>query len=121
MINLTIDSTTGDLNIDKRNLTVATEQEALAQLCETRLMMFKNDYFLDKTQGVPYITQVFVKSTDVALVDSFFKNILLTTPGVNSLISFSGEYDGKLRKYNVSFKVDTAGGAIDGNVKVEVF
>lgn len=121
MTNLTIDRVTGDLAMSKRNLTLATEQEALAQLCESRLMMFKNDYFLDKTQGIPYITQVFVKSTDIALTDSFFKNVLLTTPGVNSLISYKGDYDGKLRKYNINFKVDTSEGTITGGVKVEVF
>lgn len=121
MTNLMIDRVTGALAINKRNLTLANEQEALAQLCESRLLMFKNDYFLDKTQGVPYITKVFVKSTDIALTDSFFKNVLLTTPGVNSLISYKGVYDGKLRKYDISFKVDTSEGIITGGSKVEVF
>ena len=121
MINLAIDHLTGDIQISKRNVTVATDTDALSQLCESRLLMFKNDYFLDKTQGIPYISQVFVKTSDKSLVDSFFKSVLLDTPDVNSLISFVGDYDGRTRTYHIKFEVDTSIGTISGGVEVEVF
>ena len=83
--------------------------------------MIKGDYFLDKTQGIPYISKVFVKTTDKSLVDSFFKNILLTTPGVLSLLSYKGEYVGATRTYSIRFEVDTSLGVISSSVETEVF
>jgi len=121
MTNLYIDPLTNDIVLSKKNLVLVTEEEALAQLCESRLLMFKNDYFLDKTTGIPYISQVFVKTSDKTLVDSFFKNTLVDTDGVNSIISFSGEYVGATRTYKISWEADTVLGNISRITEVEVF
>ena len=119
MKNLSIDPLTNDLILVKQNLVLTSDTAALAQLCESRLLMIKGDYFLDKTQGIPYVSEVFVKTTDRALVDSFFKNILLETDGVKSIIEYSGEYVGSTRTYKVEFKVDTVSGAVTGSTEVE--
>ena len=121
MINFETNATSNDLVLEKRNIKLTTGTSALAQLCENRLMMFKNDYFLDKSQGIPYISSVFVKSTDRSLVDSYYKSVLLSTPGINSIISFSGVYIGLTRTYNISFKLSAnVGDDIVGNVSVGV-
>jgi len=121
MINLAIDPDTNDIILNKRNLTVASDIEALAQLCESRLLVIEGDYFLDKTLGIPYISQVFVKTSDKSLVDSFFKNMLLETEGVNSIISYSGEYIEATRTYEIKFTVDTDLGEISRNTVLGVF
>lgn len=120
MINLAIDPITNDIIISKRNLVLIISKEALAQLCESRLLMLKGDYFLDKTQGIPYISQVFVKTSDRSLVDSFFKNTLLAIEDVNSIISYSGEYIGATRTYKIKFEVDTVLGTVSGDTELEV-
>ena len=120
MKNLYIDPLTNDIVLDKRNLIITSEKESLAQLCESRLLMFKGDYFLDKTEGIPYISQVFVKTSDKTLVDSFFKNTLLETEDVNSIISYSGEYVGATRTYKIDFTVDTTLGSVSGKTELEV-
>lgn len=119
MRNLYIDPLTNDLVLNKQNLTLASDIGALAQLCESRLLMIKGDYFLDKTDGIPYVSEVFVKKSDKALVDSFFKNTLLETEGISSIIEYSGEYIGSTRTYKVDFKVDTVLGAVTGSAAVE--
>lgn len=120
MKNLYIDPLTNDIVLAKRNLVLISENGALAQLCESRLLMLKGDYFLDKTQGIPYISQVFVKTNDKSLVDSFFKNTLLETEDVNSIVSYSGEYIGATRAYKITFEADTTLGLISGGVEKEV-
>jgi len=120
MTNLYIDPITNDIVITKRNLTMTSDIGALAQLCESNLLMIKGDYFLDKTLGIPYVSQVFVKTSDRSLVDSFFKNTLLETEGVNSIISYTGEYIGATRTYAIKFTVDTVLGEVSGDTALEV-
>lgn len=121
MINLYIDPSTNDIVIDKRNVKTTQGEAALAQLCENRLLMLKGDYFLDKTQGIPYISKVFVKTSDKSLIDSFFKSTLLNTSGVKSIISYTGKYIGLSRAYQIEFKVNTNLGEVSGDTTMEVF
>ncbi len=120
MKNLYIDPLTNDVVLSKRNLITVSDIEALAQLCESKLLMLKGDYFLDKTKGIPYISQIFVKTSDKSLVDSFFKNTLLEIEDINSIISYSGDYIGSTRTYKIKFVVDTVLGTISGDTELEV-
>ena len=103
MINLEIDTNTNDLIPRFNNLAVVTGSAAVAQLCESRLSVFEGEFFLDRSTGLPYLQSIFKKETDRALIDSFFKNVILSVDQVTKILSYYAEFIGAERKYSVTF------------------
>lgn len=62
--------------------------EAVAQLVLTRLRLLQGEWFLDKTAGTPYSTQVLGK-TSANQRNAAIRRVVLTTQGVLSILSFS--------------------------------
>lgn len=90
----------GDLELDATGsnilLTDAPGQppgRAIMQDCFIRLRFFLGDWFLDPTQGIPYFRYVFIVNPDQRLIESIFRRVVLGTPGIASLDSFSLAFD----------------------------
>ena len=58
-----------------------------------RLRFFYSEWFLDPTQGLPYFRYVFTNDPDTRLITSIFRRVILGTPGVGSLDTFSLDFD----------------------------
>lgn len=90
----------GDLELDTTAsnvlLTDAPGQpagRAIMQDVFIRLRFFFGEWFLDPTQGIPYFRYVFIVNPDQRLVQSIFRRVVLGTPGIASLDSFSMLFD----------------------------
>lgn len=89
-IGLAIDQATNDLYFAADgNLVVATDAEAVGQHARQRLSTFQGEWFLDKTVGVPWLSQILGKRYDPALAEAVTKACLLATDGVTEITSFS--------------------------------
>lgn len=89
-VGLAIDQATNDLYFDANNsLVLAHDALAVGQHARQRLQTFAGEWFLDKTAGVPWLTQILGQGYDPALAEAVVKASLLGTDGVTEITSFS--------------------------------
>lgn len=72
---------------------------AVRQLIKTRLKLWLGEWFLDQSDGVDYEGGVLGKAKNGEAV---IKQCVLSTTGVDGLISFSATYDGGARVLDIS-------------------
>jgi len=78
----------------------------VAQAVVTRLKLWENEWFLDLTDGTPYIGGVLGKYT-MDVFDMNIKDRILNTEGVTEILEYDSTFDGDLRKVSISVKIDT--------------
>jgi hypothetical protein len=82
------------------------EPEAVGQAIETRLELWKGAWFLNTAAGVPYATKVIGKFTGQTR-DVVMRAAILQTEGVQSLVSYSSEFNPDTRGYSVNGVANT--------------
>ncbi len=80
--------------------------EAVAQAVLTRLRLLRGEWFLDTTEGMPWLTEVLGKYT-TSTADAAIRQRILTTPGVTELTAYSSTYDAETRTLSVSATINT--------------
>lgn len=71
-----------------------------------------SEWFLDNTQGFPWIQQVFAKGTSEGDIDALVQNKILSVPGVTALVEYESELLPEARGISVSFKAQTTSGTV---------
>jgi hypothetical protein len=64
-------------------------REAIAQELYIRFRFFQGEWFLDKSQGLPYLQSILGKKTPLGIVTQIFKRVITTCPGVKTLTTFN--------------------------------
>jgi len=80
--------------------------EAVAQAVLTRLKLFQGEWFLDLNRGTPYESQI-LGTGKATLYDSAIQSVILETPGVTGLASYSSGIDQVTRAIYVNCTLDT--------------
>jgi hypothetical protein len=86
--------------------------DAVAQAVKTRLSLWSGEWFLDTTDGTAWPTGVLGRNTE-STRDAIVRNRILTTPGVNVILSYSSSLNRATRTFNVSVSLDTIYGTVD--------
>lgn len=73
---------------------------AVAQLVQTGLELVQSEWFLDKTEGMPWLTDVIGKGTQ-SLYDLAIQNQILNTQGMVSIENYSSSLDPVTRKLTI--------------------
>lgn len=107
---LRLDTLIHDLKINKYDLSLVDDLESTAQRLKVRLLFFLTEWFLDRQQGIPYLQDILQKAPDLQKVENIIKTVILTTPRVIQLQSFSLDYDNLTRKLIVEFNALTDDG-----------
>lgn len=84
----------------------------------TRLRFGLGEWFLDNSQGIPYLQQVLVKNPDISKITAIFQNTIMGTPGVIQLTSFSMTVNTAKRFATVQFACVTTSGPVSYNGSV---
>jgi len=105
----------GDLLLTDNSLAVVEGDDAIVQHLAIRLQFFLGEWFLDTRLGVPYFNQVLIKNPNLVVVRGLFRQVILTTPGVDTIEEFELDFDQAARKLTVTFTVrkSTDGGLLD--------
>lgn len=97
-------SPTGDYTIGQPYLT--NIPAAVAQAILTRLKLWRGEWFLDTSDGTPYLTQILGerpgKNPDAAI-----KARITQTTGVTLLTAYSSKFDGNTRTFTVTATVQS--------------
>lgn len=112
MIDLALDPSTGDLAIVDFDATLVDGIDQIAQNLAIRLRFIFGEWFLNTLAGVPYYQYFFIKNPNQIQVETFLKNEILNTRGVNELTSFSSNFDGFSRNFTVNFACNTIFGVL---------
>lgn len=78
-----------------------------------RLRFFLGEWFMDNTQGVPWLQQILTKSASAGPADAILQNTILGTPGVVALLAYSSDLDRVHRTLAISFRAQTTAGVVD--------
>lgn len=84
---------------------------AVAQAILTRLRLLTGEWFLDVTEGTPYLTQVIGRNT-TPTYDRAIKDRILGTIGVLSIDTYSSFLNRAARSLTVNATVSTIFGAV---------
>lgn len=80
--------------------------ECVAQAVKTRFELWRGQWFLDLTEGTPYVQSVLGKQrSDVYILA--IRERIQDTPGVMSILSFDTNYDGTSRRVTFTSSIDT--------------
>ena len=90
----------------------------VAQLCRMSMLMFRGEWFLERTIGIPYYANDYVAATvalleqkyDAGKVSSAYTLELLKVPGVAKVTSMSISFNNTTRVLSVAFEVLTTFG-----------
>lgn len=83
--------------------------EAVAQSVQTRLFLFRGEWFLDSTEGTGWRTNVLGKYTS-STRDPEIRRRILGTQGLRSIITYSSALDRNTRAFSVDARIDTVYG-----------
>jgi hypothetical protein len=85
----------------------ATGAESVRIRCQQRLWLLLGEWFLNTDAGVPYFQEIFVMPDNLAEAQAILKAQILGTEGVDSLTSFTMNYDYTTRILSVNADVLT--------------
>lgn len=84
--------------------------EAVAQGVRVRMQMFKGEWFLDLSTGVPWWQDILGQRFEYNRVAAALRRPILETPGVTDIVSLSIVFDAQTRLMTVSWVARTAFG-----------
>jgi hypothetical protein len=113
-----------DLDVEDGDLVFISGTEAIAQHLLIRLRTFKGEWFRDLNIGMPYLIRsgseildspaaILKKNPNIAIVQTRFRQAILTTPGVIELTVFNYEWDKATRVFTLNFRALTTEGPLD--------
>lgn len=93
---------------------LADSPACVAQSVLTRLLLWQGEWFVDTTEGTPWLTQILsanLKNTK-PLYDRAIRTRVLQTPGVTGIADYSSDLDDQTRALTVTMVIDTAYGRL---------
>lgn len=113
MSDLTLTDDGKNLKLVNGDIPLTTGSDAVRQHLLQRLKMFRGEWFLDLSDGVPYYQNILIKNPNPDTVDGVLKDRILNTPGVDELLEFELDYDPATRKLTLAFSVRVLDDVID--------
>ncbi len=91
------------------NTFLINSPEAVAQAIKTRFELWRGQWFLDMTTGIPWIQSILGKQHPDTY-NLFIRQYILKTQGVNSIISFDTNTNSATRRVTFTATIDTVYG-----------
>jgi len=105
--------TDDDVLLEGGDFVLIAGNDAVAQHAAMRIRMIKGEWFEDTRIGVDYFGTIFVRPYNEQVVNAYLKQALLSTPGVDSLVSFSSSSDTTTRALTVTAQLKIGDSVID--------
>lgn len=112
MYDLAENIATGDLLINNGDLMIIDNAERVAQQILITLRFWYAEWFLDTTQGVPYLEYILVKNPNINHVRQILTEKILSVEGVQTLDSMTLDFDERNRRLYVEYAATTNYGLV---------
>lgn len=100
--------------IEKGEFVLVSDGAQVVQNVKEKLLSYEDDFFLDRTHGLPYYQSMFTKPVNLNLTESLLKAEILSTEGVQQLLSFQTQFNSVTRVLAVTFTFETIYGDVQG-------
>lgn len=102
----------GDLYLHNGSMRLTNSlSEEVAQQLFIRFRMFRGEWFLDPTIGVPWFQSILGVKNSEGLVEQIFRQVITTCPGVASLQTFNLKNLGN-RSFQLTFSCTLSDGTV---------
>lgn len=113
MYDIALSAESHDLLLTEDNdLKLINNAERIAQQIKITLKFFLGEWFLDTSQGVPYLERVLVKSPNMNHIRAIFRERILDVPGVTAVSSLTLTLDRQKRTLSVGYVAETTAGLL---------
>lgn len=102
----------GDLRLEGGQLVLVTGIEAIRQELVVRLRWFRGEWFLDRRTGVPWFQRIIGHRTALRIVEQIIRNVILSTPGIEAITTFTLAHDNAERRITIDFEARTSSGEV---------
>jgi len=116
MFNLELDTNNDIIVVNNTQLSIINRPNYIAQKIASRIKTFRGEWFLDVDFGLPYFTDILIKTRDIESIDVIIRNIVLGTSSVSRIINYESELDNA----NRTFKVTTLDVELENGEQVSV-
>jgi hypothetical protein len=111
MTTLKLDST-GDLAIENGTLILLDDPVAeTAQRLQIKFKFFLGEWELDRRVGMPLLEKVLVKAPNLSTLRRLYREVIITDPAVDTLVSLEFDLDRATRMLSMSFEATLTDGS----------
>ena len=96
-----------DLIIRNGDLMLIDNAERVAQQVKITLCFWYGEWFLDTTDGTPYLEHILVKAPNISHIRQILSERIKSVEGVKTLLSMVLDYNASARTLDVEYKIDT--------------
>ena len=105
-----------DLILKDGDLLIIDDAERIAQMILISLRFWYGEWFLNETEGVPYLEYILVKNPNINHVRQILTETIEAVPGVVSVDSMTIDFDQKGRQLAVDYSATTDFGLLTKRV-----
>lgn len=98
----------GDLAIVNGDFATVADAAAVPQGIACRVGLFRGEYWLDESEGVPWLDEILGRNRDPLVVRALITDAIATTPDVTEVVGAALELDGATRLASIRYTVTTA-------------
>lgn len=88
------------------------DTEFLSQKLRIVLSFFKDEWYLNKNEGIPYYQDILVKNPDINLISDIYKDAILSVDEVDEILVFELTIESGTRELSLDFTVKSTEGNI---------
>jgi hypothetical protein len=110
-----LDPNTGEPLWGVGNTNFITDVYAVAQLIQTRLLLFLGEFWADLDDGTPYWQSILGQPANQQKIVLLLTQRILATPFVSSVLNSASSFDPSARSFNFNITVQTQFGVVSVN------
>lgn len=107
MYDLAENIATGDFILQDNDLMIIDNAERVAQQILITLRFWYGEWFLDTTQGVPYLEYILIKNPNINHVRQILTEAILSVEGVQTIDEMTLDFDQRNRRLYVEYTATT--------------
>ena len=112
MYDLALNVDSWDLVFHNNDLMLIDNAERIGQQIKITLQFWFKEWFLDTTQGIPYLEHICVKNPNLQHIRQIFRNAIMSVDGVDSVTELTLSENAKDRILSVTYTATTSAGLL---------
>jgi hypothetical protein len=101
-----------DLVFHNNDLMLIDNAERIGQQIKITLQSWFSEWFLDTTQGIPYLEHICIKNPNLQHIRQIFRNAIMSVDGVDSVTELTLNVNAKERILSVNYTANTSSGLL---------
>ena len=112
MYDLALNVDSWDLVLQGNDLVLIDNAERIGQQIKITLQFWFEEWFLDTTQGIPYLEYICIKNPNLQHIRQIFREAIMSVPGVDSVTQLTLNVNAKERILTVNYTANTSAGLL---------